>query len=212
MKVAYKRENFTTIKKVVQLGTARYLLWPLYFARNLLTVSGRENLPQRGTPMLIVSNHLSYWDPPVLVIAVDRPMAFVAKEELFDVKYFDKLIEFYGAMSINRGKPEKSAFKSVRQVFQNGWSVAMFVEGTRAKDPGKMGQPHLGAAYFANANKVPILPVGITGTQRRFGKAHAQLGKLIEPTSDLEATTWEIMEALSKLTGFQLPENRVIDA
>jgi 1-acyl-sn-glycerol-3-phosphate acyltransferase len=145
-----------------------------------------------------------------LVIAGDRPMGFVAKEELFDVKNFDKLIEFYGAISINRSKPDKTTFKSVKKIFAAGWSVGMFVEGTRAKNPGVLGQPHLGAAFLAKSNKVPILPVGLVGTNLKHGKAHATIGNIIQTSDDLEKTTWEIMEALSKLTGFAMPETRKI--
>ncbi|HEY9714276.1 MAG TPA: lysophospholipid acyltransferase family protein [Chroococcales cyanobacterium] len=211
MKVEFKPENFNLLHKVIQVSTARYLLVPLYFARNMLTWSGRENLPPRGTPMLVVPNHLSSWDPPVTIIATDRPCAFVAKEELFDVKHFNKLIEYYNAISINREKPEKSTFKSVKQIFKAGWSVCMYIEGTRARTSGVLGPPHLGAAYLARSNKVPICPIGIVGTDKRFKKAHAKIGKLIQPGDDLEKTTWQVMESLSELTGFSLPQTRELE-
>lgn len=159
--------------------------------------------------MLIVANHLSYWDPPALVIAVDRPMGFVAKEELFENEKLAQLIEFYSAISINRNKPEKRTIKAVRDIFKAGWSVTMFIEGTRSKTPGVIGRPHLGAAYFAKSNNVPILPVGLVGLDTKGQKAYAHIGKLIQPGDDLEKTTWEVMEALADLTGFKIGERKL---
>jgi 1-acyl-sn-glycerol-3-phosphate acyltransferase len=199
----FKAQNFTAFRRWTQLSTARYILWPLYKLRNNLTITGRENVP-KNEPLLIVANHLSYFDPPLLVIAADVPMGFVAKIELFQHAKFAKLIEFYNAISINRGKPELSAVKAVRSIFKAGWSVGMFIEGTRSKTPGVLGPPHLGAAYFAKSNKVRILPIGLIGTANRGEKAYAHIGKPLAPSDDLEKTTWEVMEALSQLTGFTI--------
>lgn len=203
----YQPKNFSPIRRLTQIGTARYILFPLYYWRNRLKVTGRENVP-KDQPVLIVANHLSYWDPPILVIAVDRPMGFIAKEELFTNPKVSALIEFYSAISVNRNKPEKRTIKSVRNIFKAGWCVTMFIEGTRPKTPGVLGPPHLGAAYFAKSNNVPILPVGLIGTAEKGEKAFAHIGKIIQPSDDFEKTTWEIMESLSQLTGFKIREDR----
>ncbi len=181
--------------------TARYFLTPIYFVRNRIKVSGRENVP-KDRPCLIVGNHLSHFDPPLLCIATDVPMAYVAKEELFEVPILKHLINFYGAIPINRAKTQKSTIKTVKKIFEAGWNVGMFVEGTRSKTPGTLGRPHLGAAYFAYTNKVPILPVGIIDTHKSWKQAEARIGKPFEPSKDLEQTTWEIMDRLSELTGY----------
>jgi 1-acyl-sn-glycerol-3-phosphate acyltransferase len=115
-------------------------------------------------------------------------------------------MDFYGTIIIDRDKPSVSTIRTIKEAFQCGWSVGIFIEGTRNKTPGTLGKPHTGPAYFAWANKVPIIPVGFTGTNIRWGKARAAIGPLIYPSEDLEATTWEIMESLSKLTGWALPE------
>lgn len=137
-------------------------------------------------------------------------MGFIAKEELFTNPKVSALIEFYSAISVNRDKPEKRTIKAVRNIFGQKWCVSMFIEGTRPKTPGVLGPPHLGAAYFAKSNKVPILPVGLIGTAEKGEKAYAHIGKLIEPSDDMEKTTWEIMEALSQLTGFKIREDRTL--
>lgn len=168
-----------------------------------LKVFDRQNFPKTGN-FLIVANHLSNWDPPLMVIAAWRPMGFVAKEELFDKPRFGKLIEFYGAISVNREKPERSTIKSVKQIFGKGWCLGMFIEGTRSKTPGVLGRPHLGPAWFARSNNVPIIPLGIVGTEVKGGDVVVRVGKPIQADHDLEATTWRIMESLADLTGFEL--------
>jgi 1-acyl-sn-glycerol-3-phosphate acyltransferase len=201
--VDFKPGNFRPYRKATELITAHYLEWHYRTFYGPLTIIGREDVPKGQ--FLIVGNHLSNWDPPMLVIATHRPMGFVAKEELFtNNPRFGKLIEFYGSISVRRGKPEKSTFKSVKKMFQAGWSCGMFIEGTRSKTPGIMGKPHLGPAYFARANNVPILPVGINGTNQKGAHATARVGKPFPAGEDLEATTWQIMETLSSLTGFKI--------
>ena len=195
--------SFTPFRKTVHMLTARYFLYPIYFVRNRVKVFGRENVP-KDTPCLIVGNHLSHFDPPLLCIACDVPMAYVAKEELFEVPILKNLINFYGAIPINRGKPQKSSVKTVKKIFQAGWNVGMFIEGTRSKTPGQLGQPHLGAAYFAYSNNVPILPVGLVDTNKSWKQAEARIGKPFQPSKDLEKTTWETMERLSELTGYKI--------
>ncbi len=189
--------------------TARVLLRPVYFFRNQVEIIGRENIPP-NRKFLVVGNHLSQWDPPLLCIGTDIPMAYVAKTELFEIKYFKQLISFFGAIPINRNKPEKSTIKTVKKVFETGWNVGMFIEGTRSKKPGFLGPPHLGAAYFAYSNKVQILPVGLIDTNKAWTKAKVVIGKPIEPSKDFEKTTWEVMESLSQLTGYKLPSEHTL--
>jgi len=199
----FNPKNYTPLRKSLHMLTARYLLMPIYFVRNQVKVSGRENV-LKDRPCLIVGNHLSYFDPPLLCIATDVPMAYMAKEELFEVPILKHLVNFYGAVPINRDKPQKSTIKTVKRIFQAGWNLGMFIEGTRSKTPGVLGQPHLGAAYFAYSNNVPILPVGLINTNKNWTKAEARIGEAFEPSQDLEKTTWETMKRLSQLTGYKV--------
>jgi 1-acyl-sn-glycerol-3-phosphate acyltransferase len=185
--------------------SARYFFGTWFGIRNRLEVHGRENVP-KDRSFIAVANHLSNWDPPLISHAVDEPMAYLAKIELFQQHWFVRwLILAYGAISIDREKPEPSTFKAVKEMFKAGWNLGMFIEGTRNKNPGVLGQPHLGPAYFAKSNKVPLLPVGIIGTQDKNGKWIVNIGKPIEYSTDLEAVTWKLMEEIAPLCNQTVP-------
>jgi 1-acyl-sn-glycerol-3-phosphate acyltransferase len=208
MPVQYNPEAYSKAGTLRYMFTARVIMGSLFFLRNNVSVYGRKNVP-KNQQFVAVSNHLSNFDPPLLSFAVDKPLAYIAKKELYEVKILKDLILMYGAISIDREKPEISTFKAVKEMFKAGWNLGMFIEGTRSRNPGQLGQPHEGPAYFANAYKVPILPIGITGTEKAYQKANVYIGELIQPRKDLEASTWEILEAISKLNGFKMPPRSV---
>jgi 1-acyl-sn-glycerol-3-phosphate acyltransferase len=207
MSAEYDHKMITPQRKALYVATAMGFFAPLYAVKHRMEVSGRENLPEG--PCVIVGNHLSNSDPPLLAVATVKPVSFIAKEELFKVNILRQLILIYGAISIDRGKPEVSTFKAAKDVFSHGWSIGMFIEGTRSKTPGVLGKPHEGPAYFARVLKAPIVPVGILGTDKKWAKGYARIGKPIQPHHDLQVTTWEIMESLSQLTGLALPPRPV---
>lgn len=184
--------------------TARYFFGTIFKVRNHLKVEGRENLPEGS--FVCVANHLSNWDPPLVSHVTDRPVAFLAKEELFESPIWRPMILTYGAIAINREHPQLSTFKVVKKMFAAGWSLGMFIEGTRSKTPGILGMPHTGPAYFAHRYKLPLVPIGLIGTSNGGGDWHARIGKPLEAGEDLDETTWRIMDAISELTGFSLPE------
>jgi 1-acyl-sn-glycerol-3-phosphate acyltransferase len=203
MPVQYDKGAHSPFRTKVYLGFGRFFFQPLYVLFNRLEVTGRENIPDG--PLVLVANHLSNLDPPLITVAIAKPIAYLAKKELYTMPGFKEFCMFFGAISIDRDKPEKSTFKLVKELFAKGWHLGMFIEGTRNKTPGILGHPHTGPAYFAKANKATIVPIGIIGTNKSFGKVYAHIGKPIKPSDDLNATTWETMQALSDLTGFALP-------
>ena len=198
---------FNPSRAAFQMFVAHYIVSPYYRFFKHLSVSGQENVP-KDRPLVIVSNHISNFDPPIACIATDRTTCFVAKKELFENPYLSWLITMLGAIYIDRQKPSHTSIKKIRQAIKAGWCVSIFIEGTRSKIPGVLGQPHTGAAYFAISNKLPILPVGIIDTNKKKGKCYARIGEIIEPDSNVETTTWKIMQALSELTGYSLPVDK----
>jgi 1-acyl-sn-glycerol-3-phosphate acyltransferase len=204
MPVEYDPQAFTPFRTAFYMATARYFFGTLFHFQNQLECSGRENIPPG--PCVFVSNHLSNWDPPLLSHAVDRPVSYLAKKELYSDRFFRNLILTYGAISIDRDRPEKSTFKAVKEMLTHkGWCLGMFIEGTRSKTPGILGQPQMGPAYFARSNKLPLVPIGIKGSHIKNGKIVVKIGKPIQPEGSLDEISWKLMAALAELTGFQLP-------
>jgi 1-acyl-sn-glycerol-3-phosphate acyltransferase len=132
-------------------------------------IRGAEKVPLKG-PLVIVSNHASYFDPPLLSCAVRRPVAYMAKEELFRLPLLGQGIRVYGAYPVNRSTSDLSAIKSALAALQNGWAAGIFLEGTRTAD-GLIHTPKLGATMVAAKAKVPILPVCLWGTEKIFSQS-----------------------------------------
>ena len=125
-------------------------------------IYGAENVPQSG-PLVVVSNHASNFDPPIVSSCVCRPVAYMAKEELFKVPILRQAIQLYGAYPVNRGTADRSAIRSAINCLEEGWAVGVFLQGTRTGD-GQITDPKRGAALIAAKAKAPLLPVCLWGT------------------------------------------------
>jgi len=164
-------------------------------------IYGAENVPQKGR-LLVVSNHASDFDPLLLSCCVGRPVAYMAKEELFQVPVLRQAIQAYGAYPVKRGSADRSAMKAAIASIQSGWATGIFLDGTRTPD-GRIADPKVGAAWIAAKTQSPLLPVSLWGTHAIFRKGFAiprptpvtvRIGELILPPtssdrSELEAIT-----------------------
>ncbi|MDJ0682257.1 MAG: lysophospholipid acyltransferase family protein [Xenococcaceae cyanobacterium MO_167.B52] len=129
-------------------------------------IYGVEKVPKSGAA-IAVSNHASYFDPPILSTSMGRPVAFMAKEELFKVPILKSGIRLYGAYPVNRDGSDRAAIRSAIKAIEAGWITGLFLEGTRTKD-GRIHHPKLGAALIAAKTQVPLIPVSLWGTEKIF--------------------------------------------
>lgn len=129
-----------------------------------LYVKGEENVPATG-PVLLVSNHVSYLDPVAIGDAAPRRVVFMAKHELFQIKPLGFLLRGVDAFPVRRGAPDRTAFKTVLTMLDEGRVVCIFPEGTRHVGEG-LGVPEPGAALFALKTGCPVVPVYVWGTDR----------------------------------------------
>jgi 1-acyl-sn-glycerol-3-phosphate acyltransferase len=168
-------------------------------------IYGLEKIPQTG-PGIIVSNHASYFDPPILGAAMGRPVAFMAKEELFEIPVLKEGIRLYGAYPVKRASADRSAIKAATEMLKQGWLAGLFLEGTRTPD-GRIHEPKLGAALIAAKNQVPLIPVCLWGTEKILvkGKKFPQpvpltvrIGDLIPPPSSTKKE--ELLAVTEKCT------------
>lgn len=164
-------------------------------------VYGAEQVPHEG-PLVVVSNHASDFDPPILSNCVKRPVAYMAKEELFKIPVFKQAIQLYGAYPVKRGAADRAAIRSALSYLEDGWAVGVFLQGTRTLD-GRITEPKVGAALIAAKAKAPLLPVSLWGTEKIVNKGSTtpqrvpvtvRIGQLIDPPSstnrdELEAVT-----------------------
>ncbi len=129
-------------------------------------VLGKEAVPPHG-PLIIVSNHLSGIDPPLLAASVPRRISFLAKRELFRHTIFGPMIKAYGALPINRTQGYRDSLDQLLSMLGRDKAVGMFPEGTRGI--GRLRKAKPGVALVASRSGAPILPVGIAGSERIKG-------------------------------------------
>ncbi|MEN9517853.1 MAG: hypothetical protein RLZZ381_441 [Cyanobacteriota bacterium] len=166
-----------------------------------LNIYGAENVPKFGG-LIAVSNHASYFDPPILSNCVGRPVAFMAKEELFKIPIFKQGIQLYGAYPVKRQMGDRAALRAASTAIESGWIAAIFLQGTRSSDA-KITDPKFGAAWIAAKAQIPLLPVSLWGTEKILIKGSAlpksvpitvRIGEVIAPPTstkkaDLQAVT-----------------------
>jgi len=174
-------------------------------------IYGREKIPLKG-PFIMVANHASDFDPPMLAVTMNRPIAYMAKEELFRVPGLGLGIRLYGAYPVKRGSPDRSAIRAALAQVELGWGVGIFLSGTRTPD-GRIPEPKMGAALIAAKAQIPLLPVSIWGSQKIIKKGSPfprpapvtiRISDLIPPPvstarEDLEAVTQKCVEIIHSM-------------
>jgi len=174
-------------------------------------IYGVEQVPAKG-PVIVVANHASDFDPPILSNCLRRPVSYMAKEELFQVPILGRAIRLYGAYPVKRGSADRSAIRAALAQLEAGWAVGLFPQGTRTPD-GRIPNPKLGAALLAAKSQVPLLPVSLWGTETIMPKGHklpqpvpitVRIGAVIPPPSStdrlqLESVTQQYVEVIHAL-------------
>ncbi|MCB1247430.1 MAG: 1-acyl-sn-glycerol-3-phosphate acyltransferase [Acidimicrobiia bacterium] len=129
-----------------------------------LSVEGAQHVPPTGK-VVLASNHFSHLDPPLLGVHTDRPVRFLAVDELFGKsRVLDGALRFWDAIPLDRdGYPVAAMRQAIRHLEDDG-VLALFPEGRRVERWG-VNDPKRGAAWLAWITGAPLIPVAIHGTQ-----------------------------------------------
>jgi 1-acyl-sn-glycerol-3-phosphate acyltransferase len=127
-----------------------------------LRIEGRENVPRTGGA-LITPNHISDADAPTVGLALPRASYFMAKEELFQIRFLGPLIRWLHGFPVKRYTADRAALRRAEQLLKQGEAVVVFPEGKLSED-GKLQELLPGVMLMAQRANVPIVPTILEGT------------------------------------------------
>ena len=202
-----------TIQKLIYELVSKLFVFPIYkfvFKGHLI---GRDNIPQKDS-FIMVSNHGSLLDPPLLGHALGRNISFMAKAELFKIPILGFVIKACGAYPVKRGIADKNTIKTACKKLLNNNCIGIFIDGTRQKN-GRVNKPKQGAALLAFKNQKLLLPVAIVNSHRLirfkfgmpfFSKIVIKVGKPVQPPQslskdELNSVTLHLQENINNLIG-----------
>jgi len=202
-----------TIQKLIYELVSKLFVLPIYkfvFKGQLI---GRDNIPQKDS-FIMVSNHGSLLDPPLLGHALGRNISFMAKAELFKIPFLGFIIKSCGAYPVKRGIVDKNTIKTACKKLSDDNSIGIFIDGTRQKN-GRVNKPKQGAALLAFKNQKLLLPVAIVNSHRLirfkffipfFSKIVIKVGKPVQPPQsssrdDLNSVTIHLQDKINNLIG-----------
>jgi 1-acyl-sn-glycerol-3-phosphate acyltransferase len=129
-----------------------------------IRVTGQEHFPKTGG-FILATNHISWYDPPLVGSWAPREVYFLAKQELFANKLLGGIIRRTNALPVKRGTFDRAALELSEKVIRDGAGLTIFPEGTRSKKEGFL-DPKPGVGLLAVRVKCPIVPGYVHGSNR----------------------------------------------
>ncbi len=180
-----------------------FCLFYRIFFRLRVVHYGQE--PVEG-PGIIISNHISVWDPPLSACGFRRPVHYMAKAELFKYPVLSFVLPRINVFPVRRGTGDRRAVKRSLEILEEGKLLAMFPEGTRSKD-GVLQKAEPGAAMFALKTKAPVIPVALINANRImkpgsfFARLEVRVGEPVDMSEyyDMKASSEVLDKAGEKM-------------
>jgi len=141
-------------------------------------ISGFENIPEK--PYVLAGNHKSLFDIPLLAIAIDDDIHYMAKKELFNNSISKKLLERLGAFPVDRSSIDINSLKTAFKLLKDEKVIGIFPEGTRNKTDELILPFKNGVSSIASKTKSLIVPFGISGEYKFRGDLHLNIGEPID--------------------------------
>lgn len=176
-------------------------------------IEGRKNIPAnkaKSGKYIYAANHVSIFDPPMVAMAANCPIAFMAKKELFEPnEKLSWLVKRLGAFAVDRLKPEIATFKTVRDIVSTSWSLGIFPQGG-TRPYGKLEDIRKGFVVIAKNAKADIVPVAIAKWDgypklKPFTRRNVaiRVGKPISYTLSTEEITYEWCKQISEMADYE---------
>ncbi len=143
------------------VGTVCRLFWRV-------RVRGLEHIPSDG-PFILSPVHRSNVDTPLVALMGRRTLRFMGKDTMWKYRLSDWFFTSMGGFPVHRGTPDRDALRSCERLLADGQALVIFPEGTRRSGP-VVDDLYEGPAYLAGKFQVPIVPVGIGGSEGAMPK------------------------------------------
>ena len=160
----------------VSYGIVRGLILVVAKLFGRIDVVGGENIPAQGA-FILAPVHRSNVDFALTALVTRRPMRYMGKDNIWKSKPLGRFVSMLGAFPVHRGAADRDAMKACIDIINGGNPLVMFPEGTRQTGP-IVQEMFDGTAYVAAKSDVPIIPMGIGGTEAMMPKG----SKMIRPT------------------------------
>jgi 1-acyl-sn-glycerol-3-phosphate acyltransferase len=135
-----------------------------------VTYEGKENVPTQEA-FVLAPVHRSFLDFALVSGVTRRRLRYMGKDSLFRPRLTRPFLYALGAFPVRRGGPDREAMRRCMEIIEGGEPLVMFPEGTRRSGP-VVSDLYQGPAYIAAKTGVPIVPVGIGGSERALEKGH----------------------------------------
>ncbi|MDF1595953.1 MAG: lysophospholipid acyltransferase family protein [Acidimicrobiia bacterium] len=138
-----------------------------------LRVSGEVPLP--AGPVILAANHLSHLDGPMVAVAADRPVRFLAVDGLWRAhRWLNVFLRTFGMIPISRERAPLGAMRTAYEHLRAGGSIGVFPEGGVVDGWGRV-EPNASVAWLSLKSGSPIVPVAVIGTGEAYGKGATRL-------------------------------------
>jgi len=192
---------------VIAYQIIRFLIWLIAKLFWRISFEGLHHVPKDG-PFVLAPMHRSFIDFGLVSGVTRRRMGYMGKESLWRSKLLGGFITMLGAYPVNRGAPDREALRRTLAILEKGEPLVLFPEGTRRAGP-LIEHLHEGAAFVASRAGVPVVPVGIGGSERALPKGkrlprpvkiHVLIGPPLVPAPIAEGARHPSRRAVKELT------------
>lgn len=210
--------------KAPEWPVERLWLWRLLFppirtivlALVRVRVEDRVNLPSSG-PYIIVSNHINWKDPPLISIALDLSVRYMAKIQAFSYPLLGYIVRATGAFPVRRGEGDRRALVTALRVLGGGQILGFFPEGHRSESGALLrGKP--GVGFIASrVPDAPLVPIAMIGTKQSLlrlifgGHAVLRVGRpfhLADLTDEERRDEQTVTDAVMRRIAWLLPDEK----